>query len=723
MARQAPIAISGSDTTIRGTMVHAINAVPLFPCAICAIVGAHLGLIYPQIQSLVWVGIMALGVLLTLFGALWRPARVRSSLADVGILLGVGLAAAGFAGHRASSQLQIFAEPNEQVCLSGVVDKIVRSDSSRISVYLQPDTLWLPQTAYADPTLPLPHPTLSETQMALQHKGMVTFRPKNVRGSEVNAQNLRPGTRVHLVAHTVEPFCDPFSDFDYQAYLQSQGLAFMANADSFAVVGHEVSLSSVVGQVNQWFVEMLKGAGLSRENIAFLQALVLADRSEMNSELRQQFSVCGTAHMLAVSGMHVALLAQLISILLVPIVGKRWTAAVAMAVVWTYALLVGMAPPVVRASIMFSFVQLSYFSGHKISGYHGLTFAACLIVFADPLAVHNAGFWLSFSAVAGLMAASAMDERLRGKWPENKSKGAKVRYYFLSSLWVSLVAQVVTSPIILYAFHSFPTYFWLNNLVMAPLITCVFGGALVCVLLGSVPLLGSVLGMGIGWIENVMLDWLTYYSSWASGLPLASFDCGGFGLWTVAGCGVAVGAMCFAMRQMRVTRAMLIVALVGLGIVGIDGLLALGNSGLAVYVARGETSVALFERGHIVHFQEACGKDATLRAEGYVTRRERCSASETLGLGRYLALLVGETRVCVVSDTLAATIEATRGAEVVVVNEDLMPSDFGVTGAIEEGVSPTPLYVVTPKCSVAGVWRVRCPKCVVLGMNDFWEME
>ena len=495
------------------------------------------------------------------------------------------------------------------------------------------------------------------------------------------------------------------------------------DADSFAVVGHEVSLSSVVGQVNQWFVEMLKGAGLSRENIAFLQALVLADRSEMNSELRQQFSVCGTAHMLAVSGMHVALLAQLISILLVPIVGKRWTAAVAMAVVWTYALLVGMAPPVVRASIMFSFVQLSYFSGHKISGYHGLTFAACLIVFADPLAVHNAGFWLSFSAVAGLMAASAMDERLRGKWPENKSKGAKVRYYFLSSLWVSLVAQVVTSPIILYAFHSFPTYFWLNNLVMAPLITCVFGGALVCVLLGSVPLLGSVLGMGIGWIENVMLDWLTYYSSWASGLPLASFDCGGFGLWTVAGCGVAVGAMCFAMRQMRVTRAMLIVALVGLGIVGIDGLLALGNSGLAVYVARGETSVALFERGHIVHFQEACGKDATLRAEGYVTRRERCSASETLGLGRYLALLVGETRVCVVSDTLAATIEATRGAEVVVVNEDLMPSDFGVTGAIEEGVSPTPLYVVTPKCSVAGVWRVRCPKCVVLGMNDFWEME
>lgn len=730
MARQAPIAISGSDTTIRGTMVHAINAVPLFPCAVFAILGAYLGLTFSNIANIVWLCLLTIGAILTATGAWSRTLHRRESLAaNILVIGGVTLTSLGLAGYRASQSPQLFAEPDQYVQMNGIITKIQRVDSAKITAVFQIDTLWLSPNVNAEHSAPLPYPTSSEKHSTLGHKGIVTFRlgaqndkrakrSNSTRASYVS--QLRPGTRISLFAHTAEPFCDPFSDFDYQAYLQSQGLSFLAYADSFAVKGREVSLSSIIGNVNQWFALQLKEAGLRAENIAFLQALVLADRSEMSSELRRQFAVCGTAHVLAVSGMHVGLLACIMMWLLTPMVGKRWAAGVALIVVWVYVVLVGMAPPVVRAAVMFSFVQLAHFTGYRISGFHGLTVAICLIVFADPLSVLSVGFWLSFAAVAGLMSASALGFTMQKGGKEGKKWWAKLGFYFLSLLWASFVAQAATAPIILYSFHSFPTYFWLNNLVVGSLITAVFAGALLCSLLGGLPFGGSM----VGWAENSLLDLLTNYCSWASGLPMASVDCGGFGMGAMVGSALVVVALCYAMRGMRLSQPMVCYALAGLLIVAADGLSNLWRNGLIVYVARGETSVTIYEQGHMIHFQPTLCTDATTRAMEHITREARCTACEIMPLERYITFRAGERTVCVVSDTSAMAIEAGRGADIVIVNADIMPEEFSfVDKGAKTADAPTPLYVITPRCSVAGAWRVRQKNCRVLEWNDVWEME
>ncbi len=152
------------------------------------------------------------------------------------------------------------------------------------------------------------------------------------------------------------------------------------------------------------------------EFTGFVSALAFGDRRALAPELRRILQHSGTAHLLAISGLHVgfiALLCQLLCKLLTRLVppclrlmpAQCWGAAGGLLGAFCYAMLAGFSLPTRRALVMVAVVMLALLLRRRVSFAGGFCLALFLVALQDPLAPHTAGFWLSFVAVGVLLYA------------------------------------------------------------------------------------------------------------------------------------------------------------------------------------------------------------------------------------------------------------------------------------------------------------------------------
>lgn len=136
-------------------------------------------------------------------------------------------------------------------------------------------------------------------------------------------------------------------------------------------------------------------------------SVTLGTRAISGSELSKHYSVSGASHLLAVSGLHVALVFVLINILLLPVLllwrGNLIRAVVAVAMIWLYVALCGYPASAVRAAIMFSVLQLSYLAKSRHLPENSLFLTAFIMLAADPYMLFELSFQLSFVAVAAIL--------------------------------------------------------------------------------------------------------------------------------------------------------------------------------------------------------------------------------------------------------------------------------------------------------------------------------
>jgi len=220
---------------------------------------------------------------------------------------------------------------------------------------------------------------------------------------------------------------------------------------------------------------------------AILSALLLGETSLLSKEITSDYSVAGVVHILAVSGMHVALIYELILFILKLILRKKrkWlTFFLAMMLLWGYGAITGFSASVVRACCMFTFFVLSDCfllsrnTGNTIAG------STLLILYFQPYLIFNLGFLLSLSAVLGIVVIHPII--MRHCYTENK-----IAYYLISSTSITLSATFTTLPLTLYFFHSFPTYFILANLILVPWSTLLLYFGIAFLLLSGIPIIGS----------------------------------------------------------------------------------------------------------------------------------------------------------------------------------------------------------------------------------------
>ena len=306
--------------------------------------------------------------------------------------------------------------------------------------------------------------------------------------------------------------------FDYRAYMdrsEVRGSLIMEHIKLAATGRGNWLISTVVVPVRQ-YIRNLADKYLQGDEVALLLGLALGERSGLSARVQEAFSNTGTTHVLAVSGLHVVLVAFILFMALrIVRVPRRWAALGTCAGLVFYTLLTGSPPSIVRAAIMAVAVLLGGLFERQGNGLNMLGLAGLLILFCWPQSLFDVGFQLSFAATAGILAVTRPIQNQLFRVTENEF----LREWLLLPLAVSLAAQIFTAPFLAYHFHKIPTISLLANLVVVPTTNLLLALGLLLAMLYP-------LGNLVVW----PLAAATYAASWISLRSVELFDMIKFGV-------------------------------------------------------------------------------------------------------------------------------------------------------------------------------------------------
>lgn len=233
-------------------------------------------------------------------------------------------------------------------------------------------------------------------------------------------------------------------------------------------------------------MEKYREWGLQGDVLAVVSAVTLGVKRDLDQGLKQMYSISGASHVLAVSGLHVGIMCAFLYFILPAFLFPwRWVRdIVVMAVMWSYAIMIGLPLSITRSLIMFTMLTLCKVMYRDTSAVNTLSLAALILLVCNPSALFDLGFQLSFLAVLFILL---LEPGLASLVKPRTVAGT----YLRDLMAVSIAAQIGTVPVIMYNFSNFSTYFLITNLIVVP------------VMFITVSL--SMMLWVIGWIEPLRL--------------------------------------------------------------------------------------------------------------------------------------------------------------------------------------------------------------------------
>jgi competence protein ComEC len=279
--------------------------------------------------------------------------------------------------------------------------------------------------------------------------------------------------------------------FNQKKQMLANGITLQFQVDTIKQSSslHRSSLKFLPQQIQKHLQQKITQSISDSSSAAILSALLLGETSLLTKETTADYSVAGVVHILAVSGMHVALIYELILFILKLFMRKKrkWlTFVLAMTLLWGYGAITGFSASVVRACCMFSFFVISDCFLLSRNTANTIAGSSILILYFQPYLIYNLGFLLSLTAVLGIVIIHPIITRKF--YTENK-----IVYYLISSSSITLSAQLTTLPITLYIFHSFPTYFLAANLILVPWSSLILYIGIAFIFLSEIPIIGSLI--------------------------------------------------------------------------------------------------------------------------------------------------------------------------------------------------------------------------------------
>ena len=311
------------------------------------------------------------------------------------------------------------------------------------------------------------------------------------------------------------------SDFDYKKYCRLKHIyaQVFLNEDDYINILHEnkKSFFSGLDSLRKKLLAVIKSRVPNKSEYGLLEALLVGFTDDLDPEILKSYADSGVIHIIAISGLHLALICHILQVLLIrtgPEKSSKWIKLIILTVgLWSYALLAGGSPSVIRAAAMFSLVIFAKNILREIGLYNALAASAFLLICFDPFWIWDTGFQLSYAAVLSL---GLFSQPVRNLLPlKNK---------ILVSIWgaasVSIAAQLLTTPVSIYYFHRFPSYFMVANLLAVPLSSGILvGGILLCI---CSPF--NLLAHPLGWLLGIGVQFLNGFINYISRLPGAVIE-------------------------------------------------------------------------------------------------------------------------------------------------------------------------------------------------------
>lgn len=315
-------------------------------------------------------------------------------------------------------------------------------------------------------------------------------------------------------------------DFDYRRYLE------VNNIYATMYISKDVGMQwvgtgrgnwvqqSVVIPVRQRFAALVENA-IGGDEAEFLKGLIIGDRSGISTEIKSSFVNAGVMHVLAVSGLHVGIVAGIFFVVLGTLrLPHLWKViGTIIGLVW-YAALTGFAPPVVRATTMASVVLLGSLLERRVDSYNSLAIAALLILFIDAKQLFHPGFQLSFVAVFALIYIYPKWNLLMSMLRQALRENVFVKG-LLSLLAMSMAAQLGTLPFNILYFGKVSIVALAANLVVIPLVGIVVPLGFLMLVCNSIsPWLASVYAE----VTQLILTCMIQLVNWAGSMRWSAVE-------------------------------------------------------------------------------------------------------------------------------------------------------------------------------------------------------
>lgn len=330
--------------------------------------------------------------------------------------------------------------------------------------------------------------------------------------------NLEYGDKIQISGKFVKPSVRRnYNGFDYSSYLKSLKLHGSIKADNIKIISKN-NANKLLTFANKLNLKIKKNISilLKDKYSSIFTGLILGDTSKIEEDIENDFKIANISHILAISGMHITYIIIGVEIIIKKFIGKRRTRFVTMVILILYMFITGFSPSVVRASIMGILVLFSKLIYRKNDIWTSISLSLLILLIYNPYLITNVGLQLSYLGTIGIIC---FNKNVYNFLRRFKIKNKKIRYkinrkiiLFIDKikeiLSVTLSAQIVILPIMIFNFNILGIYFFISNILVSLIIGPVIIIGFVCILISFLSieiakLLAIFMEIGIKFLINI----------------------------------------------------------------------------------------------------------------------------------------------------------------------------------------------------------------------------
>lgn len=308
-----------------------------------------------------------------------------------------------------------------------------------------------------------------------------------------NKTDLKYGNKIKVTGEYKEPeVARNYKGFDYKKNLRTKKIyGSITIQNSFEVIS--CNNGNIIMRWLKGFSIKLKenlSKLLNEKELGIVKGVVLGDTSDLDEDIKENFTNSSLSHMLAVSGAHVSYVIMTVSLIFQSKnFGKKTTKIITMLVLIIFMIITNMSPSVTRAVIC---MIINIFAGLIYKRPDTINALAISIIFTlilNPFSLFNIGLQLSYAGTIGIICFSKLIEAK----PKNK-----IKKYIYDSIIVSTSANLVSFPLMAYYFNTISLNFIISNLVVSPVLGLI-------IILGIITLLTSTISINLAKIVAILL--------------------------------------------------------------------------------------------------------------------------------------------------------------------------------------------------------------------------
>lgn len=325
-----------------------------------------------------------------------------------------------------------------------------------------------------------------------------------------------------VLKNKVKPIPKPLNplEFNYRDYLKNQGIdgQIYLKSKEYKIIRHYqgFGIKARALELRRELVSKFRKYLKDENSFQIAVALIVGYRAVMSQDIVQTFSNTGTIHVLSVSGMHVGIVFIVLMWLLAKVSGNYTLnllrIVMLLCAIWSYTILTGMAPSILRAAIMLSFFLIARSMQREGNMLNTMASSAFLLLLLQPNILFDIGFQLSYFAVLGIVLFFPLFKRL------SIFESNRFSRIILDSVAISLSAQIMTAPFSLFYFGQFPNYFLIANLLVVLPVTLIMYIGMVMMFI-PVDIINVWLGYAMDWLIKKMFFTLEFLDQ----LPFATW--------------------------------------------------------------------------------------------------------------------------------------------------------------------------------------------------------